>query len=99
MAQLQRVEVLRGFQHRREVQGPGTVLDLDMPTANELRTANKVKFVHNETPKTHSGTLPDPNRVAAIRAQARAAATAAPATTADAAAASAPAASQKARDK
>lgn len=89
MAQMQRCEVLRGFQHRREIQGPGTVLDLDVATANELRTANKVKFVHNETPRTHNSTLPDSNRVLALRAQARAALLATPATAAEVAAAGA----------
>lgn len=90
MAQTQRVEVVRGFQHRREIQGPGTVLDLDVAIANELRNANKVRFVHSETPKTHNPGLPDPNKVLALRAKARAEAIALPATPAEAAAATQP---------
>jgi hypothetical protein len=71
---MQRVEALRGFRHRQETQAPGTVLDLEMPIAIELRTANKVKFVHQQTQMTHKTELPDPNKVQAERSAARAAA-------------------------
>ncbi len=77
MAQVQRVRVLRGFRHRQEIQAPNTVLDLDMPIAIELRTNNKVEFVHQQTPLKHETTLPDPNKVLAERQAARAAALAA----------------------
>jgi len=86
MAQMQRVEVLRGFRHRAETQGPGTVLDLEMPIAIEMRTANKVKFVHQQTQLTHKKELPDPNKVMAERQAARAAANAANASAASASA-------------
>ncbi len=74
MAQMQRVEALRGFRHRRETQAPGSVLDLELPLAIELRTANKVKFVHQQTQLTHKTELPDPNRLQAERQASRAAA-------------------------
>lgn len=72
MAQMQRVKVIRGFRHRREIQAPGSVLDLEMPIAIEMRTANKVEFTHQQTPLTHKTELPDPNRVMAERQAARA---------------------------
>jgi len=74
MAQMQRVEVLRAFRHRREIYAPPSVLDLEAPIAIEMRAANKVKFVHTETPKTHTSELQDPNKVMAARSAARAAA-------------------------
>jgi hypothetical protein len=74
MAQMQRVKVLRGFRHRQEIQAPGTVLDLEMPIAIELRTNNKVEFVSIQTPLKHETALPDPNKVLADRQAARAAA-------------------------
>lgn len=74
MAQMQRVKVLRGFRHRQEIQAPGTVLDLEAPIAIELRTNNKVEFVHQQTPLAHKSELPDPNKVLADRQAARAAA-------------------------
>lgn len=77
MAQMQRVKVLRGFRHRQEIQAPGTVLDLEAPTAIELRTNNKVEFVNLQTPLIHKIELPDPNKVLADRQAARAAAQAA----------------------
>lgn len=71
MAQMQRVKVERGFRHRQEIQAPGTVLDLEMPIAIELRTCNKVTFVDPRTPLSHSKELPDPNKVLADRRRAR----------------------------
>lgn len=73
MAQQQRVKVLRGFRHNQEIQGPGTVLDLGMPAAIELRTCNKVEFVSSDTKLTHTTVLPDPNKILADRQANRAA--------------------------
>jgi hypothetical protein len=79
MAQMQRVRVLRGFRHKREVQAPKSVLDLEMPIAIEMRSANKVEFVSPQTELTHKTELPDPNKVLADR-QAERASAAAPTT-------------------
>lgn len=73
MAQQQRIKVLRGFRHRQEIQGPGTVLDLDRAIALELRTSNKVEFVSADEKLTHTTKLPDPNKVLAERQAKRAA--------------------------
>jgi hypothetical protein len=73
MAQQQRVKVLRGFRHKQEIQGPTTVLDLDMGTARELRSCNKVEFVSSDTKLTHTTALPDPNKILAERQANRAA--------------------------
>jgi hypothetical protein len=74
MAQQQRIKVLRGFQHKRDIQGPGTVLDLDLAIAKELRTANKVEFVNSDMKLTHTTELPDPNKILAERQAKRSAA-------------------------
>lgn len=44
-AKNQRVEVTRAFRRGGEDVGVGSVIDLDMPTAQELRNARKVDFV------------------------------------------------------
>lgn len=67
MAQQQRCRVLRGFRHRAEIQGPGTVLDLDKGIAIELRSANKLEFVASDEKIVSKTALPDPNRVLADR--------------------------------
>lgn len=72
MAQMQRVEAIRGFRHRQQIFGPGSVLDLEQPIAIELRTANKVKFVHQQEKMVHKSELPDPNLLMAQRSAARA---------------------------
>lgn len=76
MAQQQRVRVLRGFRHKAEIVGPGSVLDLDKATAIELRSANKVEFVQADDRLVSKTALPDPNQVLADRRAARAAANA-----------------------
>jgi hypothetical protein len=86
MAQQQRCRVLRGFRHKAEIYGPGSVLDLDKPLAVELRTANKLEFVASDEKLVQKTGLPDPNRVLADRQAARAAATASTAKAAAAAA-------------
>lgn len=47
-AKIQRVKVTRAFRHRGEDVGEDSVLDLDMPTAKELRGARKVEFVPSD---------------------------------------------------
>lgn len=47
-AKVQRVKVARAFRHRGEDVGEDSVLDLDMPTAKELRNARKVEFVASD---------------------------------------------------
>ena len=50
MAAMQkRVQVTRSFRHRGEDIGIGSVLDLDVPLAQELRNARKVEFVASDT--------------------------------------------------
>jgi hypothetical protein len=77
MAQQQRVRVTRGFRHKAEIVGPGSVLDLDKSIALELRSANKLEFVDPQTKLSESKDLPDPNAVLAQRRANRAAANAA----------------------
>ena len=74
MAQQQRVKVLRGFQHKQQIQGPGSVLDIDLAIAKELRTANKVEFVSSDVKLAHTAELPDPNKILAERQAKRTAA-------------------------
>lgn len=47
-AKNQRVRVTRAFRHRGEDLGEGSVLDIEMPTAKELRGARKVEFVPSD---------------------------------------------------
>lgn len=49
MAVNQRVEVTRAFRMRGEDVGEGSVVDMDLATAQELRTAKKVLFVPSTT--------------------------------------------------
>jgi hypothetical protein len=51
MAQVQRIKVLRAFRHGGNDIGVGSVLELDTPTAQELRGAKKVEFVAADTAK------------------------------------------------
>lgn len=48
MAVSQRVQVTKAFRHKGEDVGAGSVLDLDLPTAQELRNAKKAEFVSKE---------------------------------------------------
>jgi len=56
----QRVRALRGFRHKGQVIGPGSVLDLDRSQAIELKTVNKVEFVQPETKPVQTDVLPKP---------------------------------------
>lgn len=47
-AKTQRVEAIRSFRRAGNDVGAGSVLDLDMPTALELRTAKKVQFAASD---------------------------------------------------
>ena len=47
-AKNQRVEVTRPFRRGGEDVGVGSVMDLDLPTAQELRNARKVEFVASD---------------------------------------------------
>ena len=49
MAVNQRVRVTRGFRARGEDVGEGSVIDLDLPTAQEVRNAKKAEFVPSDT--------------------------------------------------
>lgn len=49
----QRVRVSRAFYHKGEPYGRDSVLDLPLPTAIELRTANKVEFVQSDVKPNH----------------------------------------------
>jgi hypothetical protein len=48
-AKNQRVSVTRAFRRAGEDVGVGSVIDLDLPTAQELRNARKVEFVPSDT--------------------------------------------------
>lgn len=48
-AKSQRVQVTRSFRHRGEDLGTGSVLDLDLPLAQELRQGKRVEFVPSDT--------------------------------------------------
>jgi len=48
-AKIQRVQVTRSFRHRGDDYGTGSVLDVDLPTAQELRSAKKAEFVESNT--------------------------------------------------
>ena len=50
MAQVQRVKVARAFRHRGDDLGVGSVLDFELPVAQELRSAKKLEFVAADTP-------------------------------------------------
>jgi hypothetical protein len=50
MAVSQRVQVTRAFRVGGEDIGVGSVIAIDLPSALELRTGNKVAFVPNDTP-------------------------------------------------
>lgn len=47
-AKNQRVEVTRPFRRGGEDIGVGSVIDIDLPTAQELRNARKVEFVPSD---------------------------------------------------
>lgn len=49
MAQVQRVKVVRAFRHRGDDVGINSVLDFELPVAQELRSAKKVEFVAADT--------------------------------------------------
>lgn len=49
MAVNQTVQVTKAFRHKGDDVGAGSVLILDLPTAQELRNAKKVEFVSKET--------------------------------------------------
>lgn len=72
--QIQRCRVTSGFRHKGEIQGPGTVLDLEKALAYELQNANKLEFVASDTKLVHKTELPNPNDKFAARIAARAAA-------------------------
>jgi hypothetical protein len=76
MAQAQRVKATRNFRHKFEDLGVGSVLDLDLPTAQELRNGNRVEFVASDTKlakcpvlREHIQAAPEDNRVAALEMQ------------------------------
>lgn len=48
-AKNQRVQAIRAFRVRGEDVGEGSVLDLELPIARELRGARKVEFVPSDT--------------------------------------------------
>ncbi len=57
----QRVKVTRAFYQRSDIRGVGSVLDLPMSLAVELRHANKVAFVQSDTKLNKStAILPPP---------------------------------------
>lgn len=74
-AKNQRVEITRPFRRGGEDLGVGSVIDLDLPTAQELRNARKVEFVASDTktvvvafkPKVKAP--PQPDLIAALTAQ------------------------------
>ena len=76
-AKIQRVQVTRSFRHRGEDYGTGSVLDLDLPSAQELRTARKAEFVGPEAkvvklglpPKKERPAKPEAAQVALLSAQ------------------------------
>ena len=49
MAVNQRVKVTRAFRVRGEDVGEGSVIELDLPTAQEARNAKKAEFVSSDT--------------------------------------------------
>lgn len=81
--QMQRVRVTRAFYYRRELQGAGSVLDIERSLAFELRNANKLEFVASDEKKSHNQDLPDPNKKAAEQNAALKSATAKAAATAE----------------
>jgi hypothetical protein len=74
-AKNQRVEVTRPFRRGGEDIGVGSVIDLDLPTAQELRNARKVEFVASDIkaqvlpfkPKVKAPSQPD--QLAALMVQ------------------------------
>jgi hypothetical protein len=56
----QRVKVTRAFYHKGEVLGAGSVLDLPVPIAFELRSAHKVEFVQADTKLQTNSNQPEP---------------------------------------
>ena len=49
MAKSQRVRVTRAFRVRGEDVGEGSIIDLDLPTAQDVRNANKAVFVASDS--------------------------------------------------
>lgn len=76
-AKIQRVKVTRAFRHRGEDVGEDSVLDLDTPTAKELRGARKVEFVASDVKvvqmplraKARAKTTSESAQVAALAAE------------------------------
>lgn len=74
-AKNQRVAVTRAFRRAGEDVGVGSVLDLDLPTAQELRNAMKVEFVASDTKavvvpfKPRQKAPAQPDQIAALIAQ------------------------------
>jgi hypothetical protein len=60
MARMQRVQVTRNFRHNFEGLGAGSVIDLELPVAQELHGAQKVEFVD---PSMKLVKLPVPEKV------------------------------------
>lgn len=77
-AKNQRVQLTRPFRRSGEDIGVGSVIDIDLPTAQELRNAKKVEFVASDTklgvvpfkPKVRPPT-PEDKQLAAIEAQSK----------------------------
>lgn len=57
---MQRVKAIRGFRHKGNIIGPGSVLDLERAQAVELRTVNKIEFVQPDTKPHQTDKLPQP---------------------------------------
>lgn len=56
----QRVKVTRAFYHKGEIVGVGSVLDLPVPVAFDLRTARKLEFVQADTKLTSNSEVAPP---------------------------------------
>lgn len=76
MARMQRVQTTRHFRHNFESLGAGSVIDLDLPLAQELLNAQKVEFVDPSTkvvklplPEKAPKAAADVSRLASLEAQ------------------------------
>lgn len=76
MSQTQRVRVTRAFRHKGSDVGVGSIIDLDVPTASELRSGRKVEFVASDTrlnavpfAKPEKAPHPEADKIAALSAQ------------------------------
>jgi hypothetical protein len=58
----QRIHVLRNFWHAGKQVGIGSVLDLPISTAAELRSAAKAEFVQGDAPLVEKAPPPKPPR-------------------------------------